>query len=423
LSYRVKIFASEILRHLALLLASWLLGYWLGYPSTGLAVGLILIVFYLYWKLFRYFNWIESNEKSHGSEKNQLFSVYYHRFGQSINTLSSRIEKLSSILDKLPESLIHLDERSRVTWLNRSAVELLDTTVADAVGKPISDLFKKADMNRFLNTISHNQPAEFDYPKKSGSRLSANIAELGDHSRLLLIRDISELYRFEATRQDFISSASHELRTPLAVISGYLESIADSTSAELRTPISTMRDQARRMEQIIEDLLLLARLETPPQKIEHLLKPVNMQSLLAKIKKEALVIDNNRHHIAFECDSDISLRGIEKELHSAFSNLVQNAIKYTPPGGKISVLWQTQDGKAIFQVTDNGPGIAKEHLPLLTERFYRVNISRSRETGGTGLGLSIVSRVLKRHNSKLSIQSTPGEGSSFTCEFSGNALS
>ncbi|TNF99249.1 MAG: phosphate regulon sensor histidine kinase PhoR [Gammaproteobacteria bacterium] len=422
LAYSKKLLISEFLRNLLFVATGWLAGNWLGHPLTGLALGLIVSLAYLYLKLFRYYSWINGNEKYRVSESNDLFSSLYGQVSRSITEQNTLIEKQEFILNLLPDSIILLDTRNTIIWLNQTATDLLGATRQGVINKPISLVLRHPDLNRLLKISNLNQPVEFDSPLDPQTRLSASIVGFREDLRILLIRDISKLHGLETTRQEFISSASHELRTPLAVISGYLESIENMISPDLKTPLATMREQSRRMEHIIDDLLLLARLEIQPHQIEHLHKPVNIRTLLGKIEKEAIAISAGKQNIVFQCNTDVMLNGIEKELHSAFSNLVQNAIKYSPQGGTIAVRWHKQDDTAVFEVEDNGPGIEKEHLPLLTERFYRVNISRSRDTGGTGLGLSIVNQVLKRHDSRLSIQSTPGKGSLFTCTFTGNRL-
>ncbi len=240
----------------------------------------------------------------------------------------------------------------------------------------------------------------------------------GKDQRLLIARDVTRMQRLERIRRDFVTNVSHELRTPLTVIRGYLESLQNDPACRdaCGRALATMGQQAQRMQHIVEDLLLLSRLETAhPQDDPH---PVAVPGLLRALLEDARLLARDKgHHITLECDEALHLRGNEKELYSAFSNLVFNAVKYTPEGGHIQLRWH-QDGEGVkFQVQDDGIGIPPQAIPRLTERFYRVDVGRSRESGGTGLGLAIVKHVLKRHDARLAVKSEVGKGSTFTCIF------
>jgi len=253
-------------------------------------------------------------------------------------------------------------------------------------------------------------------PVNPAIHLHLRLIAWSDDYWLLVARDVSKLLHLEQVRRDFIANVSHELRTPLTVLHGYLELIdtddLTSPAAGIAAMLAEMRRQSQRMAQLVDDLLGLTRLESPvPVEAE----PVGMRALLESLYREAQA--HGRHQVTLEDSAGVDLLGCEKELHSAFSNLVSNAVRHTPAGGRIRLTFSgTADG-AVFAVSDTGPGIAAEHLPRLTERFYRVSRSRSRQSGGTGLGLAIVKHVLERHHARLEIHSTPGQGSSFACHF------
>jgi two-component system phosphate regulon sensor histidine kinase PhoR len=232
---------------------------------------------------------------------------------------------------------------------------------------------------------------------------------------VIVLNDVTEYHLLERVRRDFVANVSHELRTPLTVLHGYLEMLEPEVMPQLAPVLSDLRAQSHRMTQIVEDLLTLSRLEAQHQVPEE---RVSMRALLSTLKREAEGLSHGRHTISLvrTCDSD--LRGSTDYLHSAFSNLVSNAVRYTPDNGRIEISWTaTPGGGARFAVADTGNGIPPEHLPRITERFYRVSTSRSRETGGTGLGLSIVKHVLQLHHGQLTIDSEVGVGSTFACEF------
>jgi two-component system phosphate regulon sensor histidine kinase PhoR len=249
--------------------------------------------------------------------------------------------------------------------------------------------------------------------------LQLQVIPYGQSERLLLTRDITQIERLETTRRDFVANVSHELKTPLTVLAGYIETLRDLPldKTQRGQALSTMGDQAERMQRLIDDLLTLGRLETeqtPPGDT-----PISMPTMLARLVREAQALSHHSHQIsAPTATGPATVLGEERELYSAFSNLVNNAVRYTPKGGGIRLDWQTRpDGSAIFSVRDSGPGIESQHLSRLTERFYRIDKGRSRETGGTGLGLAIVKHVASRHGAELKIESTVGEGSCFSLRF------
>jgi two-component system phosphate regulon sensor histidine kinase PhoR len=244
------------------------------------------------------------------------------------------------------------------------------------------------------------------------------LVPFGDRQKLLLSRDVTQLERVETMRRDFIANVSHELRTPLTVVGGFLEGFADAEQINMeqsRRHFQLMLDQTRRMQGLVDDLLTLSRLESNQEKISD--ETVDVKSLIETLHKEAISLSAGRHRIHLEIGMNAGLRGNERELRSAFGNLVSNAVRYTPEGGEISLRWSMQDGEGRFCVQDSGIGIEPQYISRLTERFYRVDRGRSRETGGTGLGLSIVKHILTRHQGHLEVESTPGKGSTFCACF------
>ncbi|MEO7063395.1 MAG: ATP-binding protein, partial [Dokdonella sp.] len=235
-----------------------------------------------------------------------------------------------------------------------------------------------------------------------------------DNQFLLVASDISQLMRLEQVRRDFVANVSHELRTPLTVVHGYLDMIEPEQIPEYETIVHELRNQSRRMTQIVEDLLTLSRLEAG---IELAQERISMRSLLEALRRETAGMSQGAHVIDAELLGQHDVLGSPKEMHSAFSNLVSNAVRYTPTGGHITLRWESDPSGGRLSVIDTGYGIAAQHLPRLTERFYRVSTSRSRGTGGTGLGLSIVKHVLQLQHAHLEISSEPGRGSTFACVF------
>jgi two-component system, OmpR family, phosphate regulon sensor histidine kinase PhoR len=281
----------------------------------------------------------------------------------------------------------------------------------------IENLLREPQFVRYMAVQDYTNPIVIRPTTGEDSYLSMQVAPYGDGQLLLLVSDVSRQMRLEAIRRDFVANASHELRSPLTVISGYLETLAQdpAVDADLQGPIAEMRRQAERMTAIIRDLLALSRLEESEEAERE--QPIDIGALLALLRKDVLARPVHPREVRVRIDSHAQLLGDEPEIHSAFSNIVDNAAKYTAADGSIEMRWWEDEEGGHFAVSDTGMGIPSEHIPRLTERFYRVDAGRSRATGGSGLGLAIVKHALQRHGGTLEVESTLGVGSTFTCHF------
>jgi two-component system, OmpR family, phosphate regulon sensor histidine kinase PhoR len=335
---------------------------------------------------------------------------------QSLQGIIRRFQQSSTALQ---DGIVIIDRNNNLEWWNRSADKLLGLKAASDRGKPLMNMLRDPRFIRYFRKAQYADPLELPSPVNNDLRLQYQITLFGEGDRLLVARDITRLVRLEQTRQDFVANASHELRTPLTVIRGYVETFLDQDLPRpLARAMGQMQAQALRMENLVNDLLLLSRLDGSNHIADE--HPVQLHPLLEQIHRDAQALalaQEKDHSISLQLDSEQDLVGQELELHSAFSNLVFNAVRYTPPHGKIRLRWWTDATGGHFSVTDDGIGIEPAHIPRLTERFYRVDESRASSSGGTGLGLAIVKHVLVRHDAHLSIESRPGKGSTFSCHF------
>jgi two-component system phosphate regulon sensor histidine kinase PhoR len=324
---------------------------------------------------------------------------------QSHQQLSLALERLRRATSAMPEGVIILDEADRIEWCNPVAEQHFGIDFKRDADQQITFLVRQQQFAEYLSTHNYSEPL-------------VQLVPYGDKQKLLISRDITRLEGVETMRRDFVANVSHELRTPLTVIGGFFETASEENwvSSEMgRRALVLMTDQTRRMQRLVEDLLTLSRLENTQNQIRE--ENVNVTEILYELYHEAESLSAGRHHINLTLNTDVKLRGSPDELRSAFSNLVSNAIRYTSDGGKVDLRWSCQNGKCVFTVQDSGIGIDQEHIPRLAERFYRVDLSRSRGTGGTGLGLAIVKHILSRHQAHLEIISESGKGSSFSAWF------
>lgn len=313
-----------------------------------------------------------------------------------------------------PNGVVMLNEDDQIEWCNAIAGKHFGINPRRDAMQRITHILRKPAFVQYIVRQNYREPVKLtgmgDFEQFS---LEVQIFPYGDKQKLVLSQDISQIEKSDAMRRDFVANVSHELKTPLTVLAGFLETVRelDLNQDDRDKYLEMMSVQTGRMKTLVEDLLTLAKLEGNPE--PPVSQVVNMPNMLSRLKLDAEGLSQGRHQINFQSQTDKNILGDDMELYSAFGNLVSNAVRYTPAGGKIDILWQeTKDGIQLC-VSDTGPGIAAEHIPRLTERFYRVDRSRSRETGGTGLGMAIVKHVINRHHGELKIESTVGLGSRF----------
>lgn len=410
------------------LLAGLLLGAAFGRASWGLAVALALALTWHYWQLHRLLGVLSSRRAVAAPEGWGVFSEVQQRLYLRQREARQRKQRLRGLLRSfreaaaaLPDGVVVVARQDlRIAWFNAAAGALLGLRQPVDVGTPLNHLIRMPRVIEWLEGGAAEPLIDIAAPNRTDLRLSMRLIDYTREQRLLIVRDISKLMQLEHVRRDFVANVSHELRTPLTVIHGYLELLEPAEAPAWAEVISEMRKQSARMTSIVEDLLTLSRLES----LERLQgEPVDMKALLAALKRDAEALSAGRHQIEIIADCEARIDGSPKELQSAFSNLVSNAIRYTQPGGRVVIRWTCADSEgADFIVEDNGPGIAPQHLPRITERFYRVSASRSRDSGGTGLGLAIVKHALQLHQAELQVRSEVGVGSSFRCRFPAERL-
>ena len=338
-----------------------------------------------------------------------------------IRRLTTRLRYVRSATEALPDSAVLIKRNGEIEMFNLAAQTLLGLSARD-VGQNFVSLVRNPEIAALVNGQAAEGLVEIT-ATHSDLQLEVRRIDIDETRMLILARDVSQLNRLLSMRQDFVANVSHELRTPLTVILGYLESLDDESldQEQLRGLIARLRSPAKRMKVLVDDLLLLTRLESSPKPSQTDVDMVAVAPMLESIVAEARQISNGQHRITLDADPTLRLRGSEFELHSAFSNLVGNAVRYSPAGGDILVRWFATEAGPRFEVEDHGMGIPAQHLTRITERFYRVDLSGSRARGGTGLGLAIVKHVLKRHDATLGVQSELNKGSLFFCVFPQNS--
>jgi len=404
---------------------------WLDIGLALLAAGLAVAL----WRELREFRklkrWASQSRLADPPEADGAWGQVFNSLHRHRRAALKRRRELAQLMVRsrrgaqaLPYGVAVLDADYRLDWCNEAAREQLGLDPERDRNQAIVNMIRAPEFVEYLRAADFAEPVRLGSP--DGRRtLSLQIVSFGDEEHLLLSQDVTGAARVEAMRRDFVANVSHELRTPLTVLAGFLETIQDLKldAARVRDYVGLMAPQAERMKHLIDDLLTLSVLEhAPPPDAER----VPMRLLLQRVRAEAEALSAGKHRISLEIAGDHDLLGAEREIASAFTNLAINAVRYTPAGGEVRLRWrsgaQLPGFGAEFSVEDSGIGIDPEHLPRLTERFYRVDRGRSRETGGTGLGLSIVKHALARHQATLAIESTPGKGSRFIARFPANRL-
>ena len=406
-------------------------GWAVGQPAWALVIGLGAYLAHTLRQTQRLQNWLhtrpgEPPPEARGLWGNIFDDIYriQRRDQRARARLQGIIERIQTSTAALRDGVVMLDKEGHLEWWNHSAEQLLGLRAPDDSGQHVHNLLRDPRFVTYFDSGDYREPLNIPSPLRTTTWLQYNITRYGNGERLILVRDVTRLHNLEQMRKDFVANVSHELRTPLTVLVGYLETMIDADDGShprWTRPLVQMQQQAQRMQSLLNDLLMLSRLETANVRADE--KPVRIDLMLPGIRKDALALSGDRQHqITLECSTQAPLRGLETELRSAISNLVYNAVKYTPEGSGIHVSWSRDEKGARLSVTDNGPGITADHLPRLTERFYRIDSSRNSSTGGTGLGLAIVKHVMMRHQGELKITSTPGKGSTFTCLFPAERL-
>jgi two-component system phosphate regulon sensor histidine kinase PhoR len=390
----------------------------------ALSASLAALVLYHLSNLHAIARWLERGEAPDPPRTHGVWDRFHALLHRSRREAAKREADLAEALARwraaaraLPDGVVILDG-DRIAWCNDTARHHLEIDPARDAGTPLTHLVRIPEFLEYLEGGDYSHPIQVQPPHSEERVLSMQVVPYGEDQRLVLSRDVTQFKQVERMRREFVANVSHELRTPLTVISGFLEAVGEEKDpAAARRYVDLMSEQAKRMLRLVEDLLTLSSLESaPPPPLEE---RIEMRALLERLGAEARALSGGRHRISILCAADVDLLGSEKEISSAFGNLVSNAIRYTPEGGEVRLEWRATPDGAAFDVVDTGIGIEPEHIPRLTERFYRVDRGRSRETGGTGLGLAIVKHALGRHGAALQIASTPGQGSRFSARFSG----
>jgi two-component system phosphate regulon sensor histidine kinase PhoR len=338
---------------------------------------------------------------------------------QEIRTVEKQHDRFIEAFQASPNGILMLDDQDQIEWCNEIAERFFGLNFKKDVLQRINFLIRRPEFIQYLNRRQFEDPLLLERMGADANlSLMIQAFPFGQKRHLLLVQDVTDLQKADAMRRDFVANVSHEMRTPITVLMGFLETIQslDIDKQQRDQYFEMMMSQAQRMKSLVEDLLTLANLEA--NTLPAPMQAIKIDTLMALVRNDAEALSQGRHALNFEISSPCNLMGEEREILSAFSNLVSNAIRYTPDIGAVTAKWSVNSqGYGEFSVTDTGPGIASEHLSRLTERFYRVDRSRSRDTGGTGLGLAIVKHIANRHQAQLLIESTPGKGSTFTLRF------
>ncbi len=331
---------------------------------------------------------------------------------------SSALQQMEQATSALPEGVAILDAADRIEWCNVLAENHFGLDSERDLGQQITYLARQPEFVNYLAARNFTEPLILRDHRRDNLVLSVKLIAYGNNKRLLISRDITQLERIENMRRDFVANVSHELRTPLTVVNGFVETLHDMEHLEndmSRRALQLMGEQTHRMKSLVDDLLTLSRLENDHNPLRE--EFVEIRSLLDEVYRQGELLSEGKHTLQLQIESHANLLGSHEELRSAFTNLLTNAIRYTPHDGTITLSWLEREGQAIFAVKDTGIGIAAQHIPRLTERFYRIDRSRSRETGGTGLGLAIVKHIAIRHQAKLDVASEENKGSTFALVF------
>jgi two-component system phosphate regulon sensor histidine kinase PhoR len=395
--------------------------HWAGWTIFSIGLGLQLAFHFR--NFARLDRWskapvVDNSLEGEGAWDGVFGRLYRHEkdLRAQIAARDDEIARLLAAIQALTDGVIALDLNNQIVYCNTTAEAQLGLVLRTDRGQPIVNLVRQPEFVAYLEAGDFTRPLTLRSERGEERVLSLYVIPYAGNRQLLQIKDVTQTDRLDRMRRDFVANVSHELRTPLTVLSGFLETLQEIEvdREEQARYLTMMAEQSSRMESIVQDLLTLSSIESaPPPENET----VDMANLIDKLRRDAEALSAGRHQVVVESDGLGDLRGSEPELVSAFGNLVANAVRYTPPGGSVRIVWKATPQGAEFAVHDTGIGIEAKHIPRLTERFYRIDRGRSRDAGGTGLGLAIVKHSLSRHQAQLDIKSTPGVGSCFAAKF------
>jgi two-component system phosphate regulon sensor histidine kinase PhoR len=400
------------------------LGLALDQVLVGLLVGIVLYAVILFLEMRQFYLWLEGKSSELPTHNHILIDIaetihHIRRANKKTKTrLKAQLRRVEKSTSALDDGVVVLRDQDKLAWWNKAAEKLLDFQRDTDAGQPITNFIRTPEFIEFLNQASFSAPLLCEKPSQANEWLQFEVTQYGDNERLVVIRDVSRIVRLEQMRKDFVSNVSHELRTPLTVVTGYVEtltSINDTLPSPVVKSLHHIATQVDRMNEMVEDLSLLSRLDESDDILNA--SRVDLKSVSQQVIDQMRQISDGAHEINAELCDEAFVDGSERELYSALSNVAFNAIKYSPIGGEITVRLRDRGDSISFSVKDEGVGIDPKHIPRLTERFYRADASRATSIPGTGLGLAITKHVLIRHHGELRIQSWPGKGSKFKCTF------
>jgi two-component system phosphate regulon sensor histidine kinase PhoR len=396
-----------------------ILGAVFGYLPWFLLAAITGLLIWHFWNLLRlsWWLWVDRSmtpPPGSGSWEPLLYGLHQMqmRNKKRRRELGNLIKRFRSGAESLPDAVVLTTEEGAMFWCNGLAQQLLGLRWPDDNGQNILNLLRYPEFAQNLKKRDFTRP--HNLVMNNGRHLEIRVMSYSDKQWLMVARDVTQMHQLEGARRNFFANVSHELRTPLTVLQGYLEMMQEQTleGAPREKALQTMREQTQRMEGLVKQLLTLSRIEAAPTLALN--ETIDVPMMLRMLEREAQTLSQQQHQLTFEVDNTLKVRGSTDEMRSAISNLVYNAVNHTPAGTHITVRWQHVPTGAEFSVEDDGPGIGPEHIPRLTERFYRVDKARSRQTGGSGLGLAIVKHAINHHDSRLDIVSTPGKSTRFS---------
>ena len=391
--------------------------------STG--CFLLLHIFWIY-KLSKWLDNPTLSKLPHGTGVWQyIFTKHYQILKEgkkSKKNLVSTLDQFTQAAEALMDGVIALNENNEIIWSNKRSRMMLNLNPKKDIGQPINYILRNTDLINYLEKENYEESIKINLDGSNTKTIEIKILMFGEKQKVMVAKDISQSIKIESNRKEFISNVSHELKTPLTVISGFIETlVSNNVQNEANNKIlQIMSGQTSRMAKLVDDLLLLSNVESSLFQNRSEILSINV--IINKIKKNISILDSKNHKIKYQIDKGLKVYGSKKEIESAFLNLITNAIRYTDKNGSIFINWKLINGLPIFEVKDTGSGIEQKHLNRITERFYRVDPDRSRDTGGTGLGLSIVKNIIKQHGGELKITSDLGKGSSFKLIFNEDSI-